>query len=70
MPDGPGAASNTPLPAFWAIGRLDLPEALFGEVLIPQEVANEFLAAEALARKRTLEAAPWGCSCWPRRRES
>lgn len=59
MPDGPVVANNTPLSALWAIGRLDLLEALFGEILIPHEVASEFLAAEALARQRDLAAAPW-----------
>lgn len=41
MPDGPVVANNTPLAALWAIGRLDLLEPLFGEILIPQEVAGE-----------------------------
>ena len=41
------------------IQRLDLLESLFGEGLIPQEVANEFAAAEALVRRRDLDAAPW-----------
>ena len=59
MPDGPVVANNTPLSALWAIGRLDLLESLFGEILIPNEVANEFLAAEALVRQRDLDAAPW-----------
>ena len=59
MPDGPVVANNTPLAALWAIGRLDLLESLFGEIAIPQEVANEFLAAEALARRRDLDEAPW-----------
>ena len=47
MPDGPVVANNTPLSALWAIGRLSLAESLFGQILIPQGVANEFLAAEA-----------------------
>lgn len=59
MLDGPVVANNTPLAALWAIGRLDLLESLFGEILIPQEVADEFLAAEAVARQRDLDATPW-----------
>ncbi len=59
MPDGPVVANNTPLSALWAIQRLGLLESLFGEILIPQEVANEFLAAEAIARRRDLDATPW-----------
>ncbi len=59
MPAGPVIANNTPLSALWAIQRLDLLESLFGEILIPQEISNEFLAAEALARRRDLVEAPW-----------
>ncbi len=59
MPAGPVIANNTPLAALWAVQRLDLLESLFGEILIPQEVANEFLAAEAVARRRDLAEAPW-----------
>ena len=59
MPDGPVVANNTPLAALWASRRLDLLESLFGQVLIPTEVASEFLAAESFARQRDLEAAPW-----------
>ena len=59
MPDGPVVANNTPLAALWAIGRLGLLAELFGEILIPREVANEFLAAEAVARQRELDSAPW-----------
>ena len=59
MPVGPVVANNTPLSALWAIQRLDLLESLFGEVLIPLGVANEFLAAESSARRRDLDATPW-----------
>ncbi len=59
MADGPVIANNTPLAALWAIGQLDLLESLFGEILIPQEVANEFLTTEAPERQRDLHAAPW-----------
>ena len=59
MPVGPVIANNTPLAALWAIQRLDLLEALFGKILIPVEVANEFLAVKALTRQRDLDDAPW-----------
>ena len=59
MADGPVVANNTPLAALWAIGRLDLLQDLFGKILIPQEVANEFLAVDQFARKKDLDTAPW-----------
>lgn len=59
MPDRPVVLNNTPLVAFWTLGRLDLLRDLFQEVLIPQTVQTEFLATEKLARRAALEAAPW-----------
>lgn len=43
MPDGPVILNNTPLVALSVLGRLDLPRPLFGQVLIPQAVLDEFL---------------------------
>lgn len=59
MPDEPVVLNNTPLVALWSLGRLDLLEALFGEVLIPAAVREEFLARDGGDRARALEAAPW-----------
>ncbi len=59
MPAGPVVLNNTPLVAFWAIGRLDLLRDLFKEVLIPQEVEKEFLATEEATRRQALAEAPW-----------
>lgn len=59
MPVRPVVLNNTPLVALWAIGRLDLLRQLFGEVLIPEAVREEFLARDAGERARSLEAAPW-----------
>lgn len=50
MPAGPVIANNTPLVALWAIGRLDLLRSLFGEILIPEAVREEFLAVERRRR--------------------
>lgn len=59
MPDGPVILNNTPLVALSVLGRLDLPRPLFGQVLIPQAVLDEFLAVEAESRRKALAAAPW-----------
>ncbi len=59
MPDRPVVLNNTPLVAFWALGRLDILRDLFQEVLIPQAVEDEFLAFEGSSRRQALEDAPW-----------
>ena len=51
--------NNTPLVAFWVLGRLDLLRDLYGEVSIPAAVRNEFLAVERDAREAALVGAPW-----------
>jgi predicted nucleic acid-binding protein len=49
------------LVALWILGRLDLLQQLYGEVLIPQAVHDEFLATERTLtlRQAALENAPW-----------
>lgn len=59
MPDRPVVLNNTPLVALWTIGRLDLLRDLYQEVLIPQEVEDEFLATDESTRGQALENAPW-----------
>jgi predicted nucleic acid-binding protein len=59
MPSGPVIINNTPLVALWSIGRLSLLRDLYGEVLIPQAVYDEFLATERAVRQRALDDAPW-----------
>ncbi len=54
MPDGPVVANNTPLAALWAIGRLDLLESLFGEILIPHEASLEREIPSSSAAQRRL----------------
>lgn len=58
-PDSPVVANNTPLVAFWVLGRFDLLQQLFGTVLIPPAVQAEFLGTERILRERALEKAPW-----------
>ncbi len=59
MAEKPVIANNTPLVAFWAIGRLDVLHALFGEISISPAVRDEFLALEAASREQTLEENRW-----------
>lgn len=55
----PVVINNTPLVALWILGRLDLFRELYGQVLIPEAVYQEFLATERAARQAALENAPW-----------
>jgi predicted nucleic acid-binding protein len=59
MPSGPVILNNTPLVALWSIGQLALLRDLYGEVLIPQAVYEEFLATERAARQTALAQASW-----------
>jgi predicted nucleic acid-binding protein len=59
MPDKPVVLNNTPLVAFWVLGRLDLLRDLFDEILIPPAVEAEFLAVEETVRREALGRAPW-----------
>jgi predicted nucleic acid-binding protein len=59
MPAGPVVLNNTPLVALAVLGRLDLLRDLFGEVLIPDSVQNEFLAVDTALRREALANAPW-----------
>jgi predicted nucleic acid-binding protein len=59
MHDRPVIANNTPLVALWTLGRLDLLRDLYGQVLIPQAVYDEFLATERALRQAALQDAPW-----------
>jgi predicted nucleic acid-binding protein len=59
MRAGPVIVNNTPLVALWVLGRLDLLRELYGEVLIPQAIYEEFLAVERTVRQKALNDAPW-----------
>ncbi|RPJ55303.1 MAG: DUF3368 domain-containing protein [Dehalococcoidia bacterium] len=56
---GPVILNNTPLVALWSLGHLTLLRDLYGEVLIPQAVYEEFLATERSIRQTALTEAPW-----------
>lgn len=59
MPAKPVVTNNTPLVAFWAIQRLDILQSLFGEVLMPPAIRDEFLALQTELREQSLEQNPW-----------
>lgn len=59
MPAGPVVLNNTPLVALWAVDRLDLLRDLFGEVLIPRAVEDEFLAIDRSLRAKALAESSW-----------
>lgn len=59
MPAGPVIVNNTPLSALWSIGHLELLRDLYGEILIPQAVYEEFLAKETTKRQTFLRNAAW-----------
>lgn len=56
---GPVILNNTPLVALWSLGHLTLLRDLYGEVIIPQAVYEEFLATERAVRQAALDEAPW-----------
>ncbi len=55
MPAGP-VVNSTPLVVFWSIGRLDILHSLYGEIVIPPAVREEFLSTEKETRRITLRA--------------
>lgn len=59
MLDRPVVANNTPLVALFQVGRLILLRDIFGEVLIPEAVRDEFLAIDRAEREVALAASPW-----------
>jgi len=59
VPAKPVVVNSTPLVAFWSIGRLDILRDLFGEILIPPAVREEFLSSEKEARRKVLRESSW-----------
>lgn len=59
MPVRPVVANNTPLVALWGLQRLDLFRELWGRVLVPPAVREEFLAIDTQRRKAALDSSPW-----------
>lgn len=57
MQSRPVIVDNTPLLALWDIGQFNLFEALYGQVLIPPVIRDEFLADGDRARRDGLYSA-------------
>lgn len=52
-------SNNSPLVALSTLDLLSLLRELYTEVLIPEEVQNEFLATEQTTRQAALDNSPW-----------
>ena len=59
MPTKPVIINNSPLVALWELGHLALLRALYTKVLMPEEVAEEFLRKEPMTRETALGEATW-----------
>ena len=59
MLENPVISNTSPLVGLWTLGLLHLLRDLYTEVLIPEEVQDEFLATGELAREQALKNAPW-----------
>ena len=59
MPENPVISNTSPLVGLWTLGLLHLLRDLYTEVLIPEEVQDEFLATERPVRRDALKNAPW-----------
>ena len=59
MPENPVISNTSPLVGLWTLGLLHLLRDLYTEVLIPEEVKDEFLATERPVRSEALKNAPW-----------
>ncbi|HSH02067.1 MAG TPA: DUF3368 domain-containing protein [Anaerolineae bacterium] len=57
--NNPVISNNTPLVALSVLNQLDLLAKLFGTILIPPAVYEEFTATESIARQIAFENAPW-----------
>lgn len=55
----PVVLNNTPLVALWTLECLSFLRDLFGDVLVPQAVYEEFVATEQSARQQALDASSW-----------
>ena len=59
MPENPVISNTSPLVGLWTLGLLHLLRDLYTEVLIPEEVQDEFLATKQPVRRDALKNAPW-----------
>ena len=59
VPEKPVICNNSPLVALWTLDLLFLLRELYTEVLIPEEVQDEFFATEQPVRRDALKNSPW-----------
>ena len=59
MPTKPVIVNNSPLVFLWMLNLLPLLRELYTDVWIPEEVQAEFLRSDTIARRSTLNNAPW-----------
>ena len=59
MPAKPVIVNNSPLIFFWILNLLPLLRELYTDVWIPEEVQEEFLRTDTIARRSSLNDAPW-----------
>jgi predicted nucleic acid-binding protein len=59
MPTKPVIINNSPLVFLWILNLLPLLRELYTDVWIPEDVQEEFLRTETMARRSSLDNAPW-----------
>ena len=59
VPKKPVISNTSPLIGLWALNLFPLLRELYTEVLIPEEVRDEFFATESETREAALKSAPW-----------
>ena len=59
MPETPVISNTSPLIGLWTLNLFPLLRELYTEVLIPEEVRDEFFATEQESREAALKNAPW-----------
>lgn len=59
IPEKPVIINNSPLVALWGLNHLPLLRELYTEVLIPEEVKEEFLSVQKETRRKALADATW-----------
>ena len=59
MPTKPVIVNNSPLVFLWILNLLPLLRELYTDVWIPEEVQEEFLGTDTIARRSSLNGAPW-----------
>ena len=59
MPETPVISNTSPLIGLWTLNLFPLLRDLYTEVLIPEEVRDEFFATKRESREASLKNAPW-----------